>query len=334
MIELKRREFDGLKRGGELAEALGDIVSDLLGHLSVVANPYYLQAGSVGTATRYTLNFKVTKLADGSESEVLLTYGSSGTESSAKEVIDTLISRHKLVRELYLQSYTDDPKNQYFTVVAKEGYKISKEPELNNITISPEQVQASIGKPCAYAGLQDLPSNPYPRLIVTPMPVVTVDDKFKRGTIEEVVNGKTVHFPFSDSYIKASYKVTVESGEYDEVVAKGRTSAESILRRIKTKLGIEKHYTDLITKIDATINSEWNVVPSPMIGSTGNYNTASVTVVLDVIDRYVERDDGYGGIFTKVIISDQADLRHEGNPNAEIPMGQSIQRPDHQESSD
>lgn len=328
MIELERREFDSLKRAGEIAEALGDIVPELLGSLSVVANPYYLATGSVGTATRYTINVQVKRLSDGAIFDKVVGASTNGTESSAEDVLDMIVNTVGKLPELHLQAYTEDSKNQYLTLVAKEGYKIHSQPILNNLTTTTDQVQASTGKPAAYVGMQKHPTNPYPRLVVTPMPVVSVDDKFKRGSIKMNVGGKDKWVPFTDSYIKASFKVTVESGQYDEVVEKGRSSAETILRRIKTKLGIEKYHTDFIKKVDGTLDSKWSITSSPQVEATGFYNTASVTMTLDIIDRYVELDDGYGGIITKVIIKSTADLRHEGNKSGEIFMGQTIERTD------
>ena len=101
--------------------------------------------------------------------------------------------------------------------------------------------------------------------------------------------------------------------------------AESILRRLKIRLQEENTAQQFLNTIDATINRNWTITPSPAVESTNWMSIAGTTLVLDIIDRYVEVD---GNIMTAVTFTD-CKVKTETLDGDTVEMSYSVQRPDH-----
>lgn len=326
--DLEAREFNSAKRAGELAEALGEIGKEFLGSLTVTNTAYTITPESLGIATNYLMTFNT---SDNVTDEVVnFTYNSTGSETMS-ELLEAIVAEGNTNYGARLfwsskVSYTDD-FDMYFTVTTKSGFRLLSAPTFTNILDTQTSVQAPIGKPAAHTAYNNNPNVEYPRLIVTPLPITSVDENFKSGTIDtgdDPLN--PVYTPYYDAYIKANYKLTVEAGGYNEILEQGMSTAEDILRRIRSRMMQDNIYREFLEKIDATITDKWVISPAPMLSEMDWRSIASTTITLDIIERYL---DPLGGVITEVIIEPTSTLVEKGDENTAISVGQIITRPDH-----
>lgn len=325
---LEARPFDSISRGLDLCTAIGEVIPDLLAQKTVTTNPYFPTLSTLGTVTNYTIDLEVNGVVQN------FTFTSLGTETYS-ELLNALVleGNTNFGLDLVWTAFTeyDRDEDMYFTVVTRPDRKITAQPVFGNIEISTQQVQAPNGQPLCQMSMQSFPTGSYPRVIVTPLPITSVDEKFRRGSILHDFgsgNGQR-YYPFYDNYVKANYQITVESGGYDKVLNGEVSSAESILRVLRRRIGQDNRGTQFMETIDATINDKWDITPAPVVDQTDWMSIASTIVTLDIIDRWIDED---GDVMTKVIIGSDtvdADLRHKGNPNPEIILNQEIQRTDH-----
>ncbi len=327
--DIEAREFDPVTRGVELAVALGEVIPDLLGSMTTLSNPYVPNLATVGTATSYTVTLDTQEITTSTNTTNSFVYASAGTETY-KELLTALVLEGNTTFGNYLvwTAFTDYNRDEdmYFTLAPKNGYRIVTQPVVTNITISTEKVQAPIDKPSAYLAMQKVIKPNHPLLIVTPSPVTSVNENWKQGSVQlDLGKGAGLqYYPHYDSYVKCNYRITVESGAYDEVLTGSTRSAESILQILKMRLKEQTKNDTFVNKIDATFNPNMMITPAPVVGSTEWMSIAGMTMELDIIDRYIEAE---GGIMTSVEIAG-SDLRQQGNAVAEIPMDFTVSRTD------
>ncbi|AGH32176.1 hypothetical protein VPHG_00109 [Vibrio phage 11895-B1] len=294
--DLEPREFDSIGRGVDLCTAIGEIIPDLLSQKTTLSNPYFPTYTTSGSVTTYTIDFTVDSVP------VNFTYTSTGSETY-QELIEAIVveGNTNYGDYLYWNDVVDyaDEQDMYFTVVTKENSRQTSAPSFGNIEFGTTTVQAKNGSPAVYMSMQQIPYGEYPQVIVTPIPVTSVDEKFKHGSVE-VPEGSGTYYPFYETYIKANYLVVVESGDYDVVLRGEKPSAESILRDLRRRIKQDNRAKLFHEIIDATINDKWTITPSPLVADTNWYSTASTTLTLDIIDRWV---DDLGDVMTKVNIS-------------------------------
>ena len=324
---LEAREFNILQRSADLSKACGEVIGDLLGDLTISTNPYKPVADVVPTV--YTITLDVQEVSTGTPSTVNYTFNSTGAETYTELLTAMVLEGNtNFGTELFYEAhtaYTND-EDMYLTVVSKEGYRITSAPIVANIIIETSTtVQGSIGSPSCYTAYQEIVSPRYPLLIVTPMPVTAVSDNWKTGSVELDLGSGLRYYPYYESYIKMNCKLTVESGRYEDIISGSMLDAESILRRLKFRLQEENKNQAFLNRIDATLNRNWTITPSPSVESTNWMSTAGTTFTLDIIDRYVEVD---GDIMTKVTFTG-AQVNTETLDDDKIEMDYSVQRTDH-----
>lgn len=329
-ITLVPEEFNSIKKGGLLAEALGDLVPDVLGQLTVTSNPYKLNLTNIAlTGVVYKVSVPVQNLSDGVITTQEVEYTSSANPTIVT-VSDGLIAAADAAvpKTLHIAKggLDNTTANQYLTIVATEGYKVTAAPTLTNLSVSTEKVQAPIGKPAAHISYIDSPTVQYPRLVVTHMTNKDVSTNFNSGSINLSTDADNPDWaPYYDSYIKAYYKVVVEAGSYSELISERRRAAEDIIKLARIRLNEDNRFVTFCEKVNATFNDKWSIKSMPSLQTTEMMNSASFTICLDVIDRYIEPQ---GDIMTKVVLSPTANLRHQGNEDPEIALGQTIERTD------
>jgi hypothetical protein len=159
------------------------------------------------------------------------------------------------------------------------------------------------------------------------MPVLPVNDRWKTGSVElDLGQGAGLrYYPYYESYIKFNCKITVESGRYEDIISGKMLDAESILRQLKFRLQEENKNQAFLNRIDASINREWVISPSPMVEATNWMSTAGTTLTLDIIERYVEES---GNILSKVVVNGSK-VQTETLSEDLINVNFEVERPDH-----
>lgn len=326
---IEARAFDPVTRGALIASTLGEVIPDLLGSITVIANPYTADAATVGSVTTYTIEVSTISIEDNVQTTTNFSYTSTGLESY-KELIEAIVDKGTtdFSDTLSWNAQTDyiNEEDMYFTLTSKEGHRISSLPVLSNINVTSEEVSAPVGKPAAYLAHQKITTPQYPLLLVTPLPITSVSENWDKGSVfMDIGDGRGERwYPYYDSYVQFACRITVESGSYDNVVKSNVKSAECILQILKMRLKESNAYTTFVEKVDATYNQNMTVTPSPVVGSTEWMSIAGMTMNLDIIDRYI---DTRGGVITKVEITN-SDLRQKGSEDVGIVTDQTIERTD------
>ncbi|CAH9012664.1 conserved hypothetical protein [Vibrio phage 501E54-1] len=312
--ELEAREFNSIERAGQLAEALGEVVPDLLGQFTITDFAYTV--GGSGSVQTYSMSFRTHDKTV--EETINFNFTSVGTETHV-ELLTALVAEGNTTfgDKLFWAVNTDydQEADMYFTVATKEGVRLLEAPTMVNVTNTQHQVQAPVGKPAAHTAYMNGTSVPYPKIVVTPLPITSVSENFTNSTVNTGTADDPVWTPYFESYIKVNFKITVEAGGYTEIQQNGIT-AEDILRRIKMRLREDKASKDFLEKIDATVNRDWTITPTPMLHGVDWRSVASTTLTLDVIERFLEPE---GGIMTTVEISEDSALGFQGTPLYDIP---------------
>ena len=321
-------DFSPLRHTSLVAEAMGEVVGDLLSHLLVETNPYRIDLLTVSNPTTYTVDVDVEELNTGDVTNCALTCTTLGTET-VDEVYELIVTEFNdldfPVNCTYEIDYNED-EEKYLTVVSKEGYRIiSAPPVATNMTIDiTTLVRASNGKPAAYGMGQDVLEQGYPKLIVTQLPITSVSENWKTGAVEKD-NGEGLRFyPYNDSYIRMGYSVTCEAGEISEILRSNRPDSMRILRTFCSRMQDDNVRIGFFNKVQGTLNRDFTVTPIPSISYTNYEDSSVMTFSLDIITREINYQ---GNIISKVTITDAKAQRKDGT--GEIMWDAVIQRPDH-----
>ena len=304
LYNIKNKAFNSIERLSDLAKSLGVIVPDLLALNTVPANPYSILQSSLNVVSTYNAVVNVEDLDTALVTEVTVEIVSLGTEGM-DSLLDTFVLKGNtdhgdFIKMNSVTDYVED-SDKYFTIIAIDGFKINSVNINTNLEISTELVQAETDQPCSYVSMQIIPVNAFPRLVVTEMPVTSINDNFANGVVNTGTEESPVFVPYYESYIVANFKITVESGDYDSILSGQVAPAQDILRAIKTRMSEDNTRADFVDALDATFSSSWNIVPTPNVIGTDWMSAASVTIQLDIIDRHLQLN---GGTIDTVVISD------------------------------
>ncbi|AUR94298.1 hypothetical protein NVP1193O_167 [Vibrio phage 1.193.O._10N.286.52.C6] len=323
-------DFSPLRHTSLVAEAMGEVVGDLLSNLLVETNPYRIDLTTVGSVTTYTVDVDVEELETGTETSHTLTCTTLGTET-VDEVYELIVTEFNdlafPVNCTYEVDYNED-EEKYLTVVSREGYRIiSAPPVTTNMTIDTATiVRASNGKPAAYGMGQDVLEQGYPKFVVTRLPITTVSENWRTGAVEKDLNdGNGLQFfPYYDNYIRVGYQVTCEAGDISDILTSNRPDSGMILRKFVARMEEENTRIAFYNKVSGTLNRDFTVTPVPAINYTEFEDISVMSFSLDVITREVEYR---GDIMSRVTITDAKAQRKDGT--GEIMWDAVIQRPDH-----
>ncbi|AUR91497.1 hypothetical protein NVP1161O_055 [Vibrio phage 1.161.O._10N.261.48.C5] len=296
-------DFSPLRHTSLVAEAMGEVVGDLLSHLLVETNPYRIDLTTVGSVTTYTVDVDVEELNTGDVTTCTLTCTTAGAET-VDEVYELIVTEFNdldfPVNCTYEIDYNED-EEKYLTVVSKEGYRIiSAPPVASNMTIDTTTiVRASNGKPAAYGMGQDVLEQGYPKLIVTQLPITTVSENWRTGAVKKDIGDGLRFYPYNDTYVRASYQVTCEAGEISEILRINRPDSMQILRTFCSRMQDDNVRTDFFNKVQGTLNRDFTVTPIPSISYTNYEDSSVMTFSLDIITREINYQ---GNIVTKTTV--------------------------------
>ena len=322
-------DFSPLRHQNLVAEALGEVVPDLLTSLRQIAHPYRIDPITVGSATTYDITFRVEEVSSGNTQDIVLTHTTTGTETldevyvAVREAFSVITNTVFCATEL---NYNEDVE-KYLTVVSSEGFRIITVPTTTNLTIDTTvQVQAPNGKPASYGAGQKVLEQSYPKFVITRLPITTVSENWRTGAVEKDLNdGNGLQFfPYYDNYIRVGYQVTCEAGDISDILTSNRPDSGMILRKFVARMAEENTRIDFFNKVSGTLNRDFTVTPVPAISYTEYEDISVMTFSLDVITREVEYR---GGIMSRVTITDAKAQRKDGT--GEVMWDAVIQRPDH-----
>lgn len=321
-------DFSPLRHTSLVAEAMGEVVGDLLSHLLVETNPYRIDLTTVGSVTTYTVDVDVEELETGDVTTCTLTCTTLGTETvdEAYELIVTEFNDLDFpVNCTYEVDYNED-EEKYLTVVSKEGYRIISAPSVTtNMTIDTTTiVRASNGKPAAYGMGQDVLEQGYPKLIVTPLPITSVSENWRTGAVKKDIGDGLRFYPYNDSYIRMGYSVTCEAGEISKILRSNRPDSMQILRTFCSRIRDDNVRVDFFNKVQGTLNRDFTVTPIPSTSYTNFEDTSVMTFSLDLITREINYQ---GNIATKVTVVG-AELE-DRESNQVQPIDFEVQAPSH-----
>ncbi len=296
-------DFSPLRHTSLVAEAMGEVVGDLLSHLLVETNPYRIDLTTVGSVTTYTVDVDVEELETGTETSHTLTCTTLGTET-VDEVYELIVTEFNAldfsVNCTYEVDYNED-EEKYLTVVSQEGYRIISAPPVTaNMTIDTTTiVRASNGKPAAYGMGQDVLEQGYPKLIVTQLPITSVSENWRTGAVEKDIGDGLRFYPYNDSYIRMGYSVTCEAGEISEILRSNSPDSMQILRTFCSRVRDDNSRMDFFNKVQGTLNRDFTVTPIPSMNYTNYEDSSVMTFSLDLIVREINYQ---GNIVTKTTV--------------------------------
>ncbi|CAL9961407.1 hypothetical protein VPHF99_0063 [Vibrio phage F99] len=296
-------DFSPLRHTSLVAEAMGEVVGDLLSHLLVETNPYRIDLTTAGSVTTYTVDVDVEELNTGDVTNCALTCTTLGTET-VDEVYELIVTEFNdldfPVNCTYEIDYNED-EDKYLTAVSKEGYRIiSAPPVATNMTIDTTTiVRASNGKPAAYGMGQDVLEQGYPKLIVTQLPITSVSENWGTGAVEKDIGDGLRFYPYNDSYIRMGYSVTCEAGEISEILRSNRPDSMQILRTFCSRVRDDNARIDFFNKVQGTLNRDFTVTPIPATNYTNYEDISVMTFSLDLVTREVNYQ---GNIVTKTTV--------------------------------
>ncbi|ASV42361.1 hypothetical protein 2016DhaA_0405 [Vibrio phage ICP1] len=291
MWNIQSIPFDPVQRCRTIAEAIGEVVPDLLGSLTVSSNSYKIDLTDITTPATYTLDTEVMDLDTGVTTLVNLTFTSAGTETVDElytVLVDTFSTATPLLHFSTNLDFTLDA-GKYFTLAAKEGVGFVQGITVSpNITITEELVAAPIGKPAAYMQYGKQPICQYPLIVVTPILHEEHNSVYGKGSIE--VDG--VQRPYVEAYIKMRVSVRCESGDYQQVLTNGTPSAGYILNQFKRRIQYDNHRQTFFEKVNASIQKDITITPVPVIDGLNHMDASTAIIEFDLIDRYIEMQGG------------------------------------------
>jgi len=321
-------DFSPLRHTSLVAEAMGEVVGDLLSHLLVETNPYRVDLLTVSNPTTYTVDVDVEELETGDVTTCALTCTTLGTET-VDEVYELIVTEFNdldfPVNCTYEVDYNED-EEKYLTVVSKEGYRIvSAPPVTTNMTIDTTTiVRASNGKPAAYGMGQDVLEQDYPKLIVTQLPITSVSENWRTGGVEKDIGDGLRFYPYNDSYIRTGCSVTCEAGEISEILRSNRPDSMRILRTFVSRMQDDNARVAFFNKVQGTLNRDFTITPIPAVSYTLYEDSSVMTFSLDLITREVNYQ---GNIITKTTVVDAIIEDRAGNQAQ--PVNLEVQAPSH-----
>ena len=111
--------FSPMRHTGLVAEALGEVVPDLLSSLKSVTNPYRISDATIGNVTTYSVIIDTEDLSDGTVTQHTLEHTTAGTETF-DEVVDNIVAAfNQLNTPLYTAGFTDytDNSDKYLSLI-------------------------------------------------------------------------------------------------------------------------------------------------------------------------------------------------------------------------
>ncbi|AGN51513.1 hypothetical protein VPLG_00074 [Vibrio phage eugene 12A10] len=321
-------DFSPLRHTSLVAEAMGEVVGDLLSHLLVETNPYRIDLTTVGSVTTYTVDIDVEELETGTETSHTLTCTTLGTET-VDEVYELIVTEFNdldfPVNCTYEVDYNED-EEKYLTVVSQEGYRITSAPPVaTNMTIDTTTlVRASNGKPAAYGMGQHVLEQGYPKLIVTQLPITSVSENWRTGAVKRNIGSGDTFYPYNDSYVRMGYSVTCEAGEISEILRSDRKDSMQILRTFCSRIRDDNSRVAFFNKVQGTLNRDFTVTPIPAVEYTSFHDISTMTFSLDIIVREINYQ---GNIVTKATVVDATLEDREGNQVQ--PIDFEVQAPSH-----
>lgn len=316
-------DFSPLRHSALVAESIGEIVSEYLASLRVLAHPYRVTPSQM----QYDLSFDVTEVSTGIITNVILAHTAAGTESVAEVTTNIVNDYNTQGFPVFAEAAVDynEDAEMYLTVVAKEGFRITSAPTPVNMTIDVSvKVQASINSPCAFGMGQKVLEQDYPRLIVTSLPMITVSENWETGAVERDLGEGLRFYPYNDRYIRSTYQVTVEAGGIDEVLQTGRLDSAGILQKFLSRIREENTRNAFWQKLKGTLSRNFTITPIPSLDYTDYQDISTMTFSLDMIVRDVVVD---GDVITKTTMTGGEVVRQDGtNVN---PVDFEIQAPSH-----
>lgn len=285
-------EFDPIERTKTIVEAMGEVIPELLGELSVEGNPYKIDLTDISTPAVYTLDVDVLDVETNIATTNNLTFTSLGTETVGElytaliqEFNNTSTGVHFGVN----LGYTVDG-DKYFTVAAREGFAITSAVTLStNITVSTESVAAGTGKPAAYLQYGKQQVQAYPHIAAVPIDHTEQNSRYGNGVVDVVGVGLR---PYHEAYIKLRVSLRCESGGYQDVLSGRQKSASYILNRLKRKLGRFDYMKPFLEKVNAGMSPDWSFSGDTYIEGLSNKDAATAIVTFDLVDRYIELEGG------------------------------------------
>ncbi|AUR93487.1 hypothetical protein NVP1187O_174 [Vibrio phage 1.187.O._10N.286.49.F1] len=321
-------DFSPLRHTSLVAEAMGEVVGDLLSNLLVETNPYRIDLTTVGSITTYTVDIDVEELETGTETSHTLTCTTLGTET-VDEVYELIVTEFNdldfPVNCTYEADYNED-EEKYLTVVSQEGYRIiSAPPVTTNMTIDTTTiVRASNGKPASYGMGQDVLEQGYPKLIVTQLPITSVSENWRTGAVKKNIGSGDTLYPYNDSYIRMGYSVTCEAGEISEILRSNRPDSMQILRTFCSRIRDDNSRMDFFNKVQGTLNRDFTITNIPSVSYTLYEDISTMTFSLDIIVREVNYQ---GNIVTKTTVAAATIEDRAGNQVQ--PVDFEVQAPSH-----
>ena len=324
-------DFSPLRHTSLVAEAMGEVVGDLLSHLLVETNPYRIDLLTVSDPTTYTIDVDVEELNTGDVTTCTLTCTTLGTET-VDEVYELIVTEFNdldfPVNCTYEIDYNED-EEKYLTVVSKEGYRIiSAPPVTTNMTIDTATiVRASNGKPAAYGMGQHVLEQGYPKLIVTQLPITSVSENWKTGSVQrDLGDGNGLRFfPAYDNYIRVGYQVTCEAGNISDILQSNRPDSMQILRKFANRMREGNTRIEFYNKVSGTLSRDFTVTPIPAVSYTQFEDNSTLTFSLDIITREVEYR---GEVMTRAEVSSATTVR-EDSDTVDSDVNFHVQAPSH-----
>ncbi|HHB9680403.1 TPA: hypothetical protein ACOAY7_002786 [Vibrio cholerae] len=291
MWNIQSIPFDPVQRCRTIAEAIGEVVPDLLGSLTVSSNSYKIDLTDITTSATYTLDTEVIDLDTGVTTLVNLTFTSIGTETVDElytALVDTFSAATHLLHFSTNLDFTLDA-GKYFTIAAKAGIGFVQGITVStNINITEELVAAPIGKPAAYVQYGKQPVCQYPLIVLTPIIYEEHNSVYGKGLVD--VDGELK--PYVEAYIKMRVSVRCESGDYQEVLTNNTPSSVSILNQFKRRIQYDNHRQTFFEKVNASIQKDIMIRPVPVIDGLNHMDASTAIIEFDLIDRYIEMQGG------------------------------------------
>jgi len=292
-------EFKITQTCGILAEQIGILLSDVLGKLTVPAFNYYPTGSIVTSGSTYSITFSVRDLDTDVVVDRVVSVVSTNTSVSDlltafKTEVDTNF-RDELKCTLHVDTTAE--KDMYMYITPSVGYS-SVESAKVGMKSDPKRGYTESDHPACYLAMGKQPTSSFPRIVVTsgPQNTTSPSNAFRSGTVEE----DGLYYPFTDKYVNYSVTLTCEAGSVEQVLESGY-GAQEILQELVKRLGSKKNKDRVQAQINSTIKTSSNVLPIPSMGDTEYMDMATMTLRLDVIDRYIDRFNGEGSIDTVVL---------------------------------
>jgi hypothetical protein len=321
--------YSPLRHSNLVAEAIGEVIPEMLSSLRQLTNPYRVDLLTVSVPTTYEI---VVELEEVDTSTIVihtLTCTTTGTENLDEVytlIVTEFIEQGIPVHCTYELDYTEDSE-KYLTVVPKEGYRLVSPPVPTNLTLDTStQVQAANGKPASFGAGQKIFEQDYPKIIVTMLPITSVSENWRSGAVQKDLgdgNGLQ-YFPYNDAYIRSNFSVTCEAGLISDILTSDRPDSSQILREFIMRMQDDNIRLQFYNKVQGTVSRDFTTTSIPELSYTEFENSSVMTFSLDLITRSVNYQ---GSIITKTTVVGATVEDKEGNQVN--PVDFEVQSPNH-----